>query len=563
MGKIIRRIRATLFPSEKFALIRLSGLVFAANVLELCGIGLVMPIIALFLNPELFDQNRILIAVKRATGDLPYSSLLILLCSVTAFFFLCKNVFLYAVARMQIGFSYRLSARLGADLLERYIGGDYRFRLKEPAARSLEKLNQTRNAIPDLFNSLMMLASEVLLMLILLAAVFVLAPLTALGIAAAALLFSLPVYGLIRFLVRNIAEANYEKTAQLSGFLLFVLNALKEIKLAGRKNWFVREGRRLEFASAEPPMQLFLYSQLPRFCIEAGVIFLGMGTIVLLLLFRVAPTSIALQVSFIGLALLRMMPSVSRIHYYLARIRSQCLWFERISDDLTAIDAADAKSSGPELKFDREIRIENLSFSYGRKEVLKNFTLTIPKNSSLALAGPTGCGKTTLADLISGLFPPDSGRILVDGRDIRENLDSWRRQIGYVPQTITLLEGTVAENVAIGVDHGKVDRARVAECLKLAQAEEFVLRLPGGMDCRLTENGRNLSGGQRQRIGIARALYSRPAFLIFDEATSSLDNETEAAFVEALATLRGSITMLVVAHRTTSLEHCDRIHRFS
>ena len=168
---MIRQIRSTLFPAEKFALIRISGLVFLASLLELGGIGLVMPIIALFLNPELFDQNRILIQIKQMTGNLPYNSLLILLCTATALFFLCKNLFLYWIAGVQIRFAYRLSARLGADLLKRYIGGGYRFRLNESTARSLEKLNQTRNALPDLFNSLMMLASEVLLVMILLAVV--------------------------------------------------------------------------------------------------------------------------------------------------------------------------------------------------------------------------------------------------------------------------------------------------------------------------------------------------------------------------------------------------------
>ena len=561
MFSLIRQIRATLSPSEKFRLIRLSALVFLANLLELCGIGLVMPIIALFLNPELFDQNRILSLLKQAAGNLPYTPLLILLCTVTALFFVCKNTFLFLITRLQIRFAFQLAARLGSDLLKHYIGGDYRFHLRESSSRSIEKLHQTRSIVPDLFNSLMMLASETLLILIILTAVFILAPFTALGLATAAALFSLPLYRFMRRLMHSIAIRDYESSSRLTGFILFTVNALKEIKLAGRQDVFIRNGKQLEYTAVEPMRQLFLYSQLPRFMIEAGVIFLGMGTIVMLLICKVAPTSIALQVSFIGLALLRMMPSVSRIHYYLARVRSQRHYFDLISQDLRQIRMEEESAEKP-LTFDHGIRVENLSFSYGEKAVLSNISLEIPKNSSLALSGPTGCGKTTLSDLISGLFPPDSGKILVDGRDIRENLGSWRRQIGYVPQTITLLEGTVAENVALGIPPEQIDRARVAECLKIAQAEEFVLRLHGGMDHPLTENGRNLSGGPRQRLGIARALYPAPSFLIFDEATSALDNETEAAFVEALAALQGKITMLIVAHRQTSVERCDRVFHF-
>ncbi len=561
MLSLIQEIRATLYPSEKYSLIRLSGLVFIANLLELCGIGLVMPIIALFLNPELFEQNRILIYIKQLTGEMSYSSFLILLCSATALFFAVKNTFLYLITRLQIRFSFNLAARLGSELLKRYIGGDYRFHLKESSGQNIEKLHNTRSVIPDFFNSLMMLASETLLITIILAAVFVLAPFTALGIALAAVLFSIPLYLFMRCLVRNLAARNYENSSRLTAFILFTVNALKEIKLAGRPDIFIRDGERLEYKTVDPSYQLFLYSQLPRFIIEAGVIFLGMGAIVTLLALKVAPTTIALQVSFIGLALLRMMPSASRIHYYLARIRGNYHFFELICKDLQEI-RMEEKSECEPLAFEHEIRLENLSFSYGDKQIINNLSLAIPKNSSLALSGPTGCGKTTLSDLVSGLFPPDSGLILVDGRDIQENLSSWRSQIGYVPQMITLLEGSIAENIAIGVPVEKIDRARVAECLKIAQAEEFVLQLPGGMDYLLTENGRNLSGGQRQRIGIARALYTNPSFLIFDEATSALDNETESAFVEALSALHGKITMLVVAHRQTSVEHCDRVYKF-
>ena len=310
------------------------------------------------------------------------------------------------------------------------------------------------------------------------------------------------------------------------------------------------------------PRLQFIYGQIPRFAIEAGVVFLGMGTIVVLLLCGIAPTSIALQISFIGLALMRMTPSVARIQYNWVLIRGYQFFFDKIYKDLQAI-RLEAPPSEPPITFEHEIRVENLSFGYDKDSpVLQNVSLTIPKNTSLAFSGPTGCGKTTLGDLITGLFPPDSGRVLVDGRDIRGNLESWRAQIGYVPQNISLMNGTIAENIAIGIPTDQIDRARIAACLKIAQAEDFVLSQTNGIDHVLTENGRNLSGGQRQRLAIARALYPNPAFLIFDEATSALDNATETAFVEALSSLRGKYTMLVIAHRQTSVDHCDAVFRF-
>ncbi len=551
-----------LYPSEKFALLRLSFLAFVASLLELCGIGLIMPIIALFLTPALFEQNQYLIILKQLIGNLPHETMLIIFCIITALFFIFKNIFLFIVTRRQVLFSYSIAARLGSELLKCYIGGDYRYQLRESFGSAVEKIQRTRGIVPTLLNSLIMLLSESILILILSISLFILAPYTALGIAGIVILLSPPLYLLMNHLLRNIAERDFELSSRLTAFLLFTLNALREVKLANRMNNFIEKGCHYEYAAVKPQEQQFIFSQIPRFAIELFVILFGMGTIVLLLLYNVAPATIALQISFIGLTLIRMMPSASRIHYYLAHIRSQKYYFSKIFEDLSKIPI-EKKSMEPPLVFEHELRVENLTFSYGEKTVLKHLSLIIPKNSSLALSGQTGCGKTTLSDLISGLFPPDSGRILVDGRDIHENLESWRAQLGYVPQVITLLEGTIAENVALGVPVDQIDRVRVVECLKIAQAEDFVFCLPNGIDHVLIENGRNLSGGQRQRLGIARALYTKPTFLIFDEATSALDNETEAAFIKALSSLQGKVTILVIAHRKTSLEYCDKVFYFS
>lgn len=179
-------------------------------------------------------------------------------------------------------------------------------------------------------------------------------------------------------------------------------------------------------------------------------------------------------------------------------------------------------------------------------------------NESIGVTGTTGSGKTTLVDLLLGLLKPQKGMILVDGRNVAENLVSWRKLIGYVPQHIQLWEGSIRENVAFGVPDEEIDDAKVVQALKLAQLYPLVESLPGGIEFRLSDDGNNLSGGQRQRLGIARALYHEPKMLILDEATSALDSETEKAFVEALEILSGKVTMIVIAHRLSTLNKCDR-----
>ena len=188
--------------------------------------------------------------------------------------------------------------------------------------------------------------------------------------------------------------------------------------------------------------------------------------------------------------------------------------------------------------------------------MLRDFSLTIPVRSSVALVGATGSGKSTLADILLGLLEPQSGGVFADGRDIRENLASWRSMIGFVPQNIVLFDDTVAANVAFGFTE-KPDTARVEAALKTAQLYDFVMTLPRGVDTVIGDDGVRLSGGQRQRLGIARALYASPSVLILDEATSALDTDTEAALVRALETLRGKLTIVTIAHRLSTIEKCD------
>ena len=562
MLNLVNRLRAILLPREKYTILFLTAAVCFSALLELCGIGLIMPVIALFITPELFEQNRILMIVKHAIGDLPFNQFLSVLCIGIILFFCFKNICLYLVTWFQVRFAYALTSRIGANLLVKYIGTNYEYSLSKATGELAARIQMCRN-ISDLIISLIMLFSECLVILLMLVSVFILAPATALGLTVICGIFSYLVYRLMQRLVRDLSLRNMKQSGLLNAYIIFTMEALREIKLAGRELFFREKCRGMEDLALEPERQLFLYSQIPRFIIEAAAVVLGMGTIVVLLQFQVSPASIALQVSFIGIVLLRMMPSVSRIHYYLTRVRAFLPLFHTIADDLNKIQLEKTpEENSPPIEFNREIRLDHLAFSYQEKSIFSGISLTIPKNTSLALVGQTGCGKTTMIDLLAGLLFPSEGKILVDGRDIRENIFSWRRIIGYVPQTITLMECSVAENVALGIPPEKINREKVWQCLRIAQAEKFVARLDNGIDTILAERGKNLSGGQRQRIGIARALYTEPAILIFDEATSALDTETEAAFVEALSALNGKFTMIIAAHRLSTIENCDQIFHF-
>ncbi len=252
--------------------------------------------------------------------------------------------------------------------------------------------------------------------------------------------------------------------------------------------------------------------------------------------------------------------SFTNIAYNMAAI-------ELIYHDIRSVEHVDDRNIGMEdceqLRFDHAIEVKNLSFTYDQsdKVILDDVSVTIHKGESVAFVGESGGGKTTLVDNILGILMPQKGSVFVDGVNINEIMQSWHRDIGYIPQTIFMMDDTVRRNVAFGVKSEEIDDNKVWEALRKAQLEEFVKQMEHGLDTEVGEAGMRLSGGQRQRIGIARALYHNPDILVFDEATSALDNETEKEVMAAIDALHGSKTMIMIAHRLTTIENCDHVYR--
>ena len=278
----------------------------------------------------------------------------------------------------------------------------------------------------------------------------------------------------------------------------------------------------------------------------------------------VAPTLSLLAVSLARLkgCVTELMIHFSRIRFHsaiLEKIASEIRFFEEASGDETAAEKVSAK-----LPLNERISVRNLTFKYPDADtpVLSDISFDIQKGSSVAFIGATGSGKSTMAELILGLFIADSGQILADGKDIRENLGAWRRSIGFVPQDIFLMDTSIKANIAFGLDDDQIDMAALDTAIKAANLDKFIESLPDGLETQVGERGTRLSGGQRQRIGIARALYRNPDVLVFDEATSALDNDTEAAVMAAIDSLRGSHTLIIVAHRLTTVRNCGTVFKF-
>ena len=268
---------------------------------------------------------------------------------------------------------------------------------------------------------------------------------------------------------------------------------------------------------------------------------------------------------------IKLMPSANKLSTYINNIAYYEPSLIAVEDIIIRSHQKDAQTDvlfqkDEEIKpmdFKKEVKLEHITYRYPNTEVdiLKAAGVSIPIGKSIGFIGPSGAGKSTTVDVLLGLLQPQSGKVTVDGVDITTNLPGWYAKIGYVPQMIFMLDDTIRNNVAYGVDESEIDDEQVWYALKEAQMDEFVKGLPEGLDTTIGERGVRISGGQRQRLGIARALYTSPEIMIFDEATSALDNDTESAIMEAIERLHGKKTLVIIAHRLTTIEKCDAVYR--
>jgi ATP-binding cassette subfamily C protein len=346
------------------------------------------------------------------------------------------------------------------------------------------------------------------------------------------------------------------------------LHGFRDIAILDRREYFAEEYERVREEIGRTRYLRQLLGDVPRVALETGLVLFVALLVAGWAVAGPRPEDSFAVLGMFAYAALRVLPSVSRVVLQLNELRFGSASAATVHKDLIATESAAASvprvHRGEPLEpvpLRRSIRLEQVSYRYpgADRNAVDGVDVEIGTGESIGIVGPTGGGKSTLIDLVLGLLSPDSGRVLVDDSDIHTQLDGWQRNLGVVPQAVYLLDSTLRRNIALGVADDAIDDARVQEAIRLAQLEPFVAALPKGLDTAVGERGVRLSGGERQRVAIARALYRRPAVIVFDEGTSALDNETESELLRALASLRRGRTLLIVAHRLTTVRDCDRI----
>ena len=558
----IRACLALLSPQARWRWMALIPVTLAAAVAEAVGAGAAFGLITILGDPARAATLPVAAWIyPRLPRQDPAAVILVFTLLVMAFY-VARNALLTAVAWTQEQ-ALNVSVRqLSHRLLAAYLGAPYAFHFRRNSAGLIHRVTDAVHTVfRGVLGSLVSTASETLVV----AGIVVILALTAPGITAIAVvvvggLLLLPLT-LSRHATARWGRAVQELDTDILQSLQQSLGSVKEVKVIGRESFFLSQFDDRVAQSARLRSRYVAVAASLRMGVETTFV-CGLLAVSLLLTLRSGAAALPLLGLF-AYAGFRVIPAANRVMLYVTQLRYSRAWIHDLRADLTALPPpapVDGGTVAP-IRFTRAIALERVSYTYEgeREPVLVDVSLTIAKGESLGVVGPSGAGKSTLIDVLLGLLPPTSGRITVDGRDIASALRSWQRHIGYVPQEPFILDDAVRRNVAFGLPDADIDDRRVLAALRVAQVADVVAALPRGLDTLLGERGTRLSGGQRQRIAIARALYYEPEVLVFDEATSALDTPTERELIAALDALRGVKTLIVIAHRLTTVRRCDRL----
>lgn len=563
---MIQKIRMIFNRTQKIKFVVLFCMLFAGSVLELMGVSLILPFVQLVMDTDGTD-NALFQWFGRLVGAESQREFLIWLGLLLIAVYLIKNTYLLFAKYVQLRFVFNNRLELSGRLMRNYMKKPYPFHLEKNSSEILRSVTSDVNNLYELVMDVIDLVSNLLIIAML--AVYLLYTDVVITLVVAALL---GLCSYFYFAIMRKRTVDYGKQNQIyNGKMIQAVNqalgGIKEIKVLARENYFVRayEENGRYYASSLKKSQF--YRNAPKYLIETVCVCGVLATILVKLQMGADVQELVPQLSVFAMAAFRLLPSVNQVNNLLNGILFLKPSIDRIYEDLQEAGAK-KNERPPERDYRRlpaadAVRFEHVTFRYPgtEKEILSDLSVELPLKKSIGFVGSSGAGKTTFMDLLLGLLSPDQGRICYGDSDIRDYPDAWGHKLGYIPQSIYLADDTIRRNVAFGIPDSEISEEQVRRALEEAQLLEFVDGLDDGLDTMVGESGVRLSGGQRQRIGIARALYQQPEILVLDEATSALDTETEQAVMEAVERFRGRCTLLMIAHRTSTLENCDQIYR--
>jgi ABC-type multidrug transport system fused ATPase/permease subunit len=558
----IRAIWRVLTPRQRSAAVVLFGMMLVSMVLEMLSVGLVVPALS-FMSGDVVSRPAGPVADWLAWLGNPSRQQLILggLVVLSAMYAI-KTCFLLFVHYWQSRFIAALQASLSRRLFTMYLAQPWTFHLARNSAelnRNVAEIQTFCTACATSLNA----AADALVTAGIVGLLLIVEPIGAIVVGCLLAVAAWAFDRLTGASSRRHGESRHHHAKMAWKLILQGLGAAKDVKVHGCEEEFTRQYAGHSRAVSEAGAHHAFFAQMPRLWYEmlaVGALSMFAG---ILILRDDSQTSVIPTLGLFAAAAFRLLPSVNRLSHTVQSLRFNAASVANIEREFAIEQPPVSYGASRQLPFRRKLAIEGVSFRYpgAAAPALHDVSFDVDHGTSVGIIGSSGAGKSTLVDVILGLLTPTQGRITVDGFDIQGDLRAWRQGLGYVPQSIYLCDDTIRRNVAFGLPDARIDDAAVERAIRAAQLDAFVAELPQGLDTVVGERGVRLSGGQRQRIGIARALYRDPAVLVLDEATSALDDSTEREVMRAVNALHGVKTLLIVAHRLTTVERCDVIHR--
>ncbi|HAG69909.1 MAG TPA: ABC transporter ATP-binding protein [Lachnospiraceae bacterium] len=553
---------------QKLRLVFLFFVILVGTGLELLGVSAILPLVEVVMDPSAIDENRYLSFVKELLGIQSVAGFVLFMALCLIVVYIVKNVYLIYMNNALISFTKSCQVYLATKIMNVYVRQSYLFHVIHNTAELQRNISLDVSQFVQFVSAGLQLLTEASVCVVLIGFLIRQDVVTTLSVAAILLIFILVAASWLRRILGDLGEKARVAGARGTQISLQIFNGIKDIKVFNREGYFLKSYEDYAVYEARLQRKQQLYNYLPKPIMESVCI----CSLLVTLSFRIYYGSAEELMSFVptlsvfAIAAFRMLPSFNRITGYMGTLSYAKASVNALYEDLRQIEelerAEKQRNIPGELTFEDKVEIRNVSFRYPESErpVFEAVNIILKKNTSIALIGPSGAGKTTLADVVLGVLTPSTGSIYLDGTDIYSHLDEWHRMTGYIPQEIYLLDDTILKNIAFGIDEQEINTEEVKRAAREAQLEEFIETLPEGYETRVGERGVMLSGGQRQRIGIARALYHNPSVLVLDEATSALDNATEAAVMEAINSFQGNKTLIVIAHRLSTIRSCDLIY---
>lgn len=564
---ILKKINYIFSKSQKKKLVILMFVMLIGSVLELVGIAAIMPLVNMVSDPSIIVGRKMYRTIYILFNCKSATDFILLFAGGLIFLYIFKNIYIIIMYYVQYRFTYHNQQKFTSIMMDCYMKQPYLFHVMKNISELHRNVTSDVQMLFATVLAVIQLTNELTVCIFILAYLFILDKFITLGLLIMLSLFAFFFLKVVRKKSGELGRKNRDLAVSFSKWIRQGFEGIKEIKIVNREQFYIDNINHYGNKSAEVVIQNQTINAMPRPLFEAVCISALLGVVFLKILNGADIKYFIPVLSAFAISAFRLLPSAGRITSHLNVIQYNKAAVDSVYKDL--VEIANLKGGEYEknennvpLSFNEKVLVKNVTFSYpsSTEPVLENLNIDITKNSSVAFVGPSGAGKTTLADIILGLLKPDSGSIFCDDTDIYDNLNGWHKFLGYIPQNIYLIDDTIRNNILFGISEAEADDAKVWKALEDAQLADFIRSLENGLDTVVGERGVRLSGGQRQRIGIARALYNNPQILVLDEATSALDTETETAVMEAIDALHGNRTMIIIAHRLTTIRNCDFIY---